>query len=141
MGEVKLPESIVKDIVEQLRRDQTLSHTRFMDYMKAERDYNRSLLELHTKHLTDLINGQNLFNEAQLKLLGEYLEKASIMYEKALNPPLPPTIPDDERDMLFAQPRMSEEEEDLRYSLQMGDITQSEFDDTLKKHFANSYTE
>lgn len=92
--------------------------------------------------VTALLEMQNKHNEAQLKLLGEYLEKCSIMYEKALNPPLPPTIPNTEReDLLVSQPRMSEEEEDLRYSLQMGDITQAQFDERLGKYFTNAYAE
>lgn len=85
----------------------------------------------------ELLEMQNKYNEAQLKLLGEYLEKAAIQYEKALNPPLPITSPRD--DELFANPRMSEDEEDLRYALKLGDITEEEYKKRLNLHLDGAY--
>lgn len=90
--------------------------------------------------IKDLIDAQNKFNEAQLALLGTYLEKCATLFERAINPPSP-TYPTDKDDELLAQPRMSEEEEDLRYALQVGDITPAEFDTKLKTYFNGSYAE
>lgn len=89
----------------------------------------------------DLIDSQNKFNEAQLALLGIHLEKCAALFELALNPPLPIQPPDNHDEELFANPRMSEEEEDLRYAFQLGDITQEELDQRLKAHLNGSYAE
>lgn len=90
----------------------------------------------------ELLDQQNRVHDAQLKLLAEYIERCAVKFELALNPPLPPIDPQDKiADELFANPRMSEEEEDLRYALQLGDISQVEYDLRLKQHLNGTYEE
>ncbi len=87
----------------------------------------------------DLLDMQAKHNEAQLQMLAVHLEKCAALFEKALNPPLQPIEASDP--FVIQNPRMSEEEEDLRYSHQVGDITQQQLDDRLSKYFDNSYPE
>lgn len=117
MKEALIPLSVVKDMIEQLRREQTLNYTRFHDYMKSERDFNKHLIEM----------------------LGVHLAQCATLFERALNPPIPPQqeIPEHTTDM----PRMSEEEEDWYFAYQNGDITKAELDAKLKTYMNGAYAE
>lgn len=84
----------------------------------------------------DLLDMQTKHNESMLAMLGIHLEKCAELFEKALNPDpvIEPISP-----FIEANPRMSEEEEDLRYSRSVGDITDSEFEQRLSKYTDGAY--
>lgn len=89
-----------------------------------------------------LLDQQAKVFEAQLALLNEHLTRNAILFERAMNPPIPPGQPNDEAvDFLTANPRMSEEEEDLRYAFAVGDLTKSQLDDRLSNLLDNTYIE
>jgi len=112
MGETKIPYSVVKDLLDK-QHVQT-----------------QTMLELQQRH-----------NDAQLKLLGEHLEKCAALFESAMNPPITPQIQDEVPEIITNHPRMSEEEEDWIYSYQVGDITKAELDKRLKGYFDGAYDE
>lgn len=89
-----------------------------------------------------LLDQQAKVFEAQLALLNEHLTRNAILFERAMNPPIPPAQPNDDAvDFLTAQPRMSEEEEDYRYAFAVGDITKAQLDERLSGLFDGSYEE
>lgn len=74
------------------------------------------------------VDQQNDFNKALVELLGQYLERASVEYRNALNPPLEVG---DGPAMTYSS--MSEEEEQLQYSMEAGLIDPSDYNEALRR--------
>lgn len=88
-----------------------------------------------------LLDQQNRVHDAQLALLGKHIEECARLFELALNPPRPEQPIDHVAEQLFANPRMSEDEEDLRHAYRMGDIDEVEFQRRLDLEFKDAYPE
>lgn len=88
-----------------------------------------------------LLDQQNRVHDAQLALLGKHIEECARLFELALNPPRPEQPIDPVAEQLFANPRMSEDEEDLRHAYRMGDIDEVEFQRRLDLEFKDAYPE
>lgn len=102
----------------------------------------RKELKVPYEVVRDLIVMQNKHNEAQLALLGGHLKECARLFELALNPPVPPYDPNETiAEQVFANPRMSEEEEDLRHAYRMGDIDEAEFQRRLDFELSGSHIE
>lgn len=102
----------------------------------------RKELKVPYEVVRDMLALQNKNNEAQLALLGEHLKECARLFELALNPPVPPYDPNESSaEKVFANPRMSEEEEDLRHAYRMGDIDEVEFQRRLDFELSDAHIE
>lgn len=100
------------------------------------------IIDVQNDYFHKLLESQNKVHEAQLTLLGEYIERCAAKFELALNPPVPPYDPKEAiAEQVFANPRMSEEEEDLRHAYRMGDIDEVEFQRRLDFELSGSHIE
>lgn len=75
-----------------------------------------------------LIEQQNTFNKSLVDLLGQYLVQAADKYDRALNPPLTTS---DGPPMTYSQ--MSEEEEQLEYMIESGQIKSDDIPEALRR--------
>lgn len=90
--------------------------------------------------IKELLDQQNRVHDAQLALLGKHIEECARLFELALNPPIRPEQANDLiAEQVFAHPRMSEDEEDLRHAYRMGDIDEVEFQRRLDMELGGSF--
>lgn len=129
--ESKIPVSIVQEML-------TVADTRHRQNVETI----KYIIDVQNKYFHELLREVNSKHDAQLALLGEHLKECARLFELALNPPVPPYDPNDKiAEQVFANPRMSEEEEDLRHAYRMGDIDEVEFQRRLDIEFKDAYQE
>lgn len=75
-----------------------------------------------------LINSQRDFNRSLVDLLGAYLEKASINYRDAFNPPMDtsPSVP-------MSYSTMTDEADDLMHQIETGQLNPDQIPDALRR--------
>lgn len=78
--------------------------------------------------VTHLIEVQAAFNKELVERLGLYLEKASINYRDALNPPIDssPSVP-------MSYSTMTDEADDLMHQIETGQLNPDQIPDALRR--------